>query len=154
MQGSQGLLSPVLSLWAWVLPIFIDHYNRHRAHRGMKLFPSDRGTTAVTPPTTLRTVAAVKRRDRLGGLETQDLHHSAALVAALPRCVLSGRCSCAADGCGGFGIDHVDRSARGVGKDLIKNVRELQVVFVTRDVSDMRRADDIGHAEQRVARIG
>jgi hypothetical protein len=51
-----------------VLNVFIDHYNRHRAHRGLKLFPPDRGTTAVTPPAILSTGAAVRRRDRLGGL--------------------------------------------------------------------------------------
>ena len=51
-----------------VLARYIAYYNRHRAHRGLKLFPPDRGTTAVTPPAILSTGAAVRRRDRLGGL--------------------------------------------------------------------------------------
>ncbi len=49
-----------------VLRVFVDHCNRHRRHRSLKLAPPDpsaRTLRAVRPPT-----AGVKRRDRLGGL--------------------------------------------------------------------------------------
>ena len=49
-----------------VLRVFVDHYNTHRAHRSLNLKPPDpaaRKLRVVQPP-----LAAVERRDRLGGL--------------------------------------------------------------------------------------
>ena len=40
----------------------------------------------------------------------------------------------------------------GVGDDLVEDVGELQLVLVARDVADVRRADDVVHAQQRVGR--
>src|SRR4029450_5974867 len=58
--------------------------------------------------------------------------------------------SCGARDRESLGIALVDLSARGAGENLIEDVGKLQVVFVARDVTDMRRADDVGHIEQRV----
>lgn len=49
-----------------LLKVFIDHYNRHRAHRSLKQMPPDERSVPddclQLPP------ASVIRRDRLGGL--------------------------------------------------------------------------------------
>src|SRR5260221_14775873 len=52
------------------------------------------------------------------------------------------------------GVDDVDRCTRIVGDDLVEDVDELQLVLVVRDVADMRRAHDIVHGEEGVARGG
>src|SRR5260221_9016433 len=52
------------------------------------------------------------------------------------------------------GVDDVDRCTRIVGDDLVEDVDELQLVLVVRDVADMRRAHDIVHGEEGVARVG
>ena len=46
-----------------VLRSFIDHYNRHRPHRGLELQPPH---PAEPPPTPA--MGEVRRRDQLGGL--------------------------------------------------------------------------------------
>jgi transposase InsO family protein len=47
-----------------VLAVFIDHYNRHRAHRSLKLMPPNgRSVPGLHPHP-----ASVIRRDRLGGV--------------------------------------------------------------------------------------
>jgi putative transposase len=45
------------------LRVFVDHYNRHRAHRSLELAPPN-----GRPPIGRWSGTAVKRRDRLGGL--------------------------------------------------------------------------------------
>jgi transposase InsO family protein len=49
-----------------VLDVYVDHYNRHRPHRGLGLLPPSHRTmpsaATETPPD------AVRRHDRLGGL--------------------------------------------------------------------------------------
>src|SRR6516162_4897631 len=50
-------------------------------------------------------------------------------------------------------IDHVDRAAAGIGNNLVEDVRELHLVLVTGDVTDMRRTDDIFHREKRMSRV-
>ena len=50
-------------------------------------------------------------------------------------------------------IHDVDRFAARVGDDLVEDVPELDLVFLTRDVSDVRRADDVLHLQQRMAGI-
>jgi putative transposase len=49
-----------------VLEVFVDHYNRHRPHRSLRLVPP----VARRPPVTRAPTAVgqVHRRDRLGGL--------------------------------------------------------------------------------------
>ena len=49
-----------------VLTVFIDHYNRHRAHRSLNLTAPD-GGSATNAHTNWRKLTVV-RRDRLGGL--------------------------------------------------------------------------------------
>ena len=39
-------------------------------------------------------------------------------------------------------------------KDLFENVRELQIIFILRHVSDVRGADNVLHTEQGMIRIG
>src|SRR5262249_7750953 len=48
-----------------VLPVFFDHYNRHRPHRSLNLSPPDGGSWAGSPTSAKRTVI---RDDRLGGV--------------------------------------------------------------------------------------
>lgn len=49
-----------------ILTVFIDHYDRHRAHRGLNLTPPDgRPAISVHPNSHKLTVV---RQDRLGGL--------------------------------------------------------------------------------------
>ena len=50
-----------------VLRVFIDHYNQHRPHRGLDLFPPDR-RRIVFDPSAVPHGGALTRRDRLGGL--------------------------------------------------------------------------------------
>jgi putative transposase len=45
------------------LRIYIDHYNRQRPHRALKLQPPQPNTQEPLPP-----VGKICRRDRLGGL--------------------------------------------------------------------------------------
>jgi len=49
-----------------VLSVFIDHYNRHRAHRSLNLTPPG-GLSLITSHTNSQKLRVV-RRDRLGGL--------------------------------------------------------------------------------------
>jgi putative transposase len=49
-----------------LLTVFIDHYNRHRAHRALNLTPPD--GRSVTEERLRPQPASVMRRDRLGGL--------------------------------------------------------------------------------------
>jgi putative transposase len=49
-----------------LLTVFIDHYNRHRAHRALNLTPPD--GRSVTEERSRPQPASVMRRDRLGGL--------------------------------------------------------------------------------------
>jgi len=49
-----------------VVTVFIDHYNRHRAHRSLNLTPPG-GLSLTTSHTNSQTLRVV-RRDRLGGL--------------------------------------------------------------------------------------
>jgi putative transposase len=49
-----------------VLSVFIDHYNRHRAHRSLNLTPPG-GRPATTAHTNSQQLSVI-RRDRLGGL--------------------------------------------------------------------------------------
>jgi putative transposase len=49
-----------------VLAVFIDHYNRHRAHRSLKLMPPD--GRSVPEHCLHPQPASVIRRDRLGGV--------------------------------------------------------------------------------------
>jgi putative transposase len=46
------------------LKIYVDHYNRHRPHRGLCLRAPDDSPAEVTPPT----IENLRRRDVLGGL--------------------------------------------------------------------------------------
>jgi transposase InsO family protein len=48
------------------LSVFIDHYNRHRAHRSLNLAPPG-GRSPTTAHTNSQKLTVV-RRDRLGGL--------------------------------------------------------------------------------------
>ncbi len=41
-------------------------------------------------------------------------------------------------------IDHIFGFARGISDNLIENIRELNLVFVARDITEMRRADNVG----------
>jgi hypothetical protein len=50
-------------------------------------------------------------------------------------------------------IDNIDRPRRGECHDLIEYVDELHLVFLSRDVADMRRRDDLGELQQRKIRI-
>jgi putative transposase len=50
-----------------VLGEFVDHYNRHRPHRGLSLAPPHPVRSTPAPATGCR-AARVQRRDRLGGL--------------------------------------------------------------------------------------
>jgi hypothetical protein len=52
-----------------------------------------------------------------------------------------------------FSIHHIDRRALCVGGDLIEDLSKLDFVFLARDVANVRRADDVVHAEQRVVRV-
>jgi putative transposase len=57
-----------------VLAVFIDHYNRHRAHQSLKLMPPDGPSV---PEHCLRPQpASVIRRDRLGGV-IHEYEHAA-----------------------------------------------------------------------------
>src|SRR5262249_50490834 len=47
------------------------------------------------------------------------------------------------------GIDDVDRLARRKGEDLVENIRELQLVFLARDVTDVRRRHHLVELQQR-----
>ena len=49
-----------------VLEVFVDHYNRHRPHRSLRLVAPIPSRPPVTPAAAA--VARVHRRDRLGGL--------------------------------------------------------------------------------------
>jgi transposase InsO family protein len=49
-----------------VLQICVDHYNSHRPHRALGLEAPD--PRPHPPPTSLPSLARVRRRDRLGGL--------------------------------------------------------------------------------------
>jgi putative transposase len=49
-----------------VLTVFVDHYNRHRAHRSLNLRPPDRWSLTELPTRSER--VTVIRDDRLGGL--------------------------------------------------------------------------------------
>ena len=49
-----------------VVTVFIDHYNRHRAHRSLNLTPPE-GRSTTQPHQDLQKLTVV-RRDRLGGL--------------------------------------------------------------------------------------
>src|SRR5262249_55035064 len=50
-------------------------------------------------------------------------------------------------------IDHVDWTAAGVSDNLLEDVRELHLVLVAGDVTDVWRANDIFHAEKRMSRV-
>ncbi len=50
----------------------------------------------------------------------------------------------------GLGIDDSGRRPRRISQDLIEDISKLKLVFLMRDVTDMRRAHDIGHVKQRV----
>ena len=52
-----------------------------------------------------------------------------------------------------FSIHHIDRRALCVGGDLIEDLGKLDFVFLARDVANVRRADDVVHAEQRVVGV-
>src|ERR1700682_812979 len=46
-------------------------------------------------------------------------------------------------------IDDVGRRTGGIGGDLVENIRELDFVFLARDVAEVRRANHVAHVEQR-----
>src|ERR1700720_4433120 len=50
-------------------------------------------------------------------------------------------------------IDNIERIAGGIGGDLIEDVGELDLVFVARDIAEMRRAYDVRHPQERVAGV-
>src|SRR5260370_26402895 len=50
-------------------------------------------------------------------------------------------------------IDDIGRRTGGIGGDLVENIRELDFVFVARDVAQLRRANDIFHGQPRVGGI-
>src|SRR6266852_5502068 len=50
-------------------------------------------------------------------------------------------------------IDDIGRRTGGIGGDLVENIRELDFVFLARDVAEVRRGDDVVHVEQRIAGI-
>src|SRR4029077_16394085 len=52
-----------------------------------------------------------------------------------------------------LGVDHIDRFTGGVGRDLLEDVAELHLVFLTRDVAEMRRAHHVAHAQQRMVGV-
>src|SRR5581483_5679327 len=50
-------------------------------------------------------------------------------------------------------VDDVDRRSLGEGDDLVEDVAELDLVFIARDVADVRRRDDVRHLEERVVGV-
>jgi putative transposase len=49
----------------YVLRVFVDHYNRKRSHRSLDLSAPEPSASVAGPS---RSVAEIRRRDRLGGL--------------------------------------------------------------------------------------